>query len=55
MNRTGAVITAAALLRGKTEMRLRYIELFHAVLTTGSLTGAAKDTCQNDAKAKFGM
>src|SRR5574337_1146553 len=23
-------------------MRLRYIELFHAVLTTGSLTGAAK-------------
>lgn len=24
------------------EMRLRYIELFHAVLTTGSLTGAAK-------------
>jgi DNA-binding transcriptional LysR family regulator len=22
-------------------MRLRYIELFHAVLTTGSLTGAA--------------
>src|SRR5699024_1633699 len=24
------------------DMRLRYIELFHAILTTGSLTGAAK-------------
>src|SRR5579875_2454335 len=26
----------------RTDMHLRYIELFHAVLTTGSLTGAAK-------------
>ncbi|HET7663085.1 MAG TPA: LysR family transcriptional regulator, partial [Rhodanobacteraceae bacterium] len=28
--------------RRPSDMRLRYIELFHAILTTGSLTGAAK-------------
>ncbi|HEX3836078.1 MAG TPA: LysR family transcriptional regulator [Steroidobacteraceae bacterium] len=28
--------------RGMVDMRLRYIELFHAILTSGSITGAAK-------------
>jgi DNA-binding transcriptional LysR family regulator len=36
------MVVAAGAGRAKTGMRLRHIELFHAVLTTGSLTGAAR-------------